>query len=265
MIRLNRPLDSLYNKSNKTTKQNHFYSDCLHATKSVIRNSIFSIVCKGPVVHAVKKLAVCVQGHNSDFIMGAMASQFTSLIIVYSNVYSGADRRKHQSSSSLAFVQGIHRWPGKFPAQMDSYAENVFIWWRHHEHGFSCVKGPGGRSSDWNLISYQTKAELNCLQISLVLEASQWDHARGITRVKRGKAATCNSALTSNKPIRLRRGAYICICSVFFVKKTTKISKMLCIFSVSVSLIRRSHAYFYRQREYTRASQKTKAPFETWK
>ena len=42
--------------------------------------------------------------------MGAMASQITSLTIVYSTVYSGADQRKHQSSASLAFVRGIHRW-----------------------------------------------------------------------------------------------------------------------------------------------------------
>ena len=38
-----------------------------------------------------------------------MASQITSLTIVYSTVYSGADQRKHQSSTSLAFVRGIHR------------------------------------------------------------------------------------------------------------------------------------------------------------
>ena len=25
--------------------------------------------------------------------------------------------------------------PGEFPAQMASDADNVFIWWRHHEHG----------------------------------------------------------------------------------------------------------------------------------
>ena len=35
--------------------------------------------------------------HYDDVIMGAMASQITSLPIVYSNVYSGADQRKHQS------------------------------------------------------------------------------------------------------------------------------------------------------------------------
>ena len=48
-------------------------------------------------------------------IMGAMASQITSLSIVYSIVYSGADQRKHQSSASLAFVMGIHRSPVNSP------------------------------------------------------------------------------------------------------------------------------------------------------
>ena len=48
--------------------------------------------------------------HYIDVIMGAMASQITSLTIVYSTVYSGADQRKHQSSASLAFVREIHRW-----------------------------------------------------------------------------------------------------------------------------------------------------------
>ena len=43
--------------------------------------------------------------------MGAIASQITSLTIVYSKVYSGADQRKHESSASLAFVRGIHRGP----------------------------------------------------------------------------------------------------------------------------------------------------------
>ena len=43
--------------------------------------------------------------------MGAITSQITSLTIVYSTVDSGADQRKHQSSASLDFVRGIHRWP----------------------------------------------------------------------------------------------------------------------------------------------------------
>ena len=70
--------------------------------------------------------------HYSDVIMGAMASQITSLTSVYSTVYSGVDRRKHQSSASLDLVRGIHQWPVNLPAQMASNAENVSIWWRHH-------------------------------------------------------------------------------------------------------------------------------------
>ena len=44
-----------------------------------------------------------------------LASQITSLTNVYSTVYSGTDLRKHQSSASLAFVRGIHRWPANSP------------------------------------------------------------------------------------------------------------------------------------------------------
>ena len=47
--------------------------------------------------------------HYIDVIMTTMASQITSLTVVYSTFYSDADQRKHQSSASLAFVWGIHR------------------------------------------------------------------------------------------------------------------------------------------------------------
>ena len=53
--------------------------------------------------------------HHNDVKMGAMASQINSLTIVYSTVYSDTDQRKHQSSASLAFVRGIHRWPVNSP------------------------------------------------------------------------------------------------------------------------------------------------------
>ena len=53
--------------------------------------------------------------HYNDVIMGPMASQITSLTIVYSTVYSGVDHRKHQSSAPLAFVRGIHGWPVNSP------------------------------------------------------------------------------------------------------------------------------------------------------
>ena len=42
---------------------------------------------------------------------GRMASQITSLMIVYSIIHLGAGQRKHQSSASLDFVQRIHQRP----------------------------------------------------------------------------------------------------------------------------------------------------------
>ena len=47
--------------------------------------------------------------HYNDVIMTTIASQITSLTVVYSTHYSDANQRKHQSSASLAFVRGIHR------------------------------------------------------------------------------------------------------------------------------------------------------------
>ena len=65
--------------------------------------------------------------------MSLMASQITSLTIIYSTVYSGADQRTHQSSASLAFVRGIHRWPVNSPRKRPVALENISIWWRHHD------------------------------------------------------------------------------------------------------------------------------------
>ena len=53
--------------------------------------------------------------HYNDVIMTVVASQIISLTIVYSPIYSGANQRKHQSSASLAFMRGIHRWPVNSP------------------------------------------------------------------------------------------------------------------------------------------------------
>ena len=69
--------------------------------------------------------------------MSSIASQITSPRIVFWTVYLDTDQRKHQSSASLAFVQGIHRKPVNSPHKWPSNAENVSIWWRHHgpRHG----------------------------------------------------------------------------------------------------------------------------------
>ena len=70
--------------------------------------------------------------------MGTIASQITSLTIVYSPVYSYVDQRKHQISASLAFVWGIHRGPVNFPHKRpvtrkmfpfdDVIMKPVFLW-----------------------------------------------------------------------------------------------------------------------------------------
>ena len=62
--------------------------------------------------------------------MSPMASQITSLTIVYSTVYSGADQRKHQSSVSLAFVRGMTgEFPHKGPVTRKMFPfDDVIIW-----------------------------------------------------------------------------------------------------------------------------------------
>ena len=72
-------------------------------------NSSASVFCdKRATIFFISSL---ISQHHDDVIMSKMKSQITSLMIVYSSVYSGADQRKHQSSASLAFVREIHRGP----------------------------------------------------------------------------------------------------------------------------------------------------------
>ena len=72
-------------------------------------------------ITALKGVNATVAGYSSITVTpwGARwrLRQITSLTIVYSTVYSGEDHREHQSSASLAFVWGIHRWPVNSPHQ----------------------------------------------------------------------------------------------------------------------------------------------------
>ena len=76
------------------------------------------VICR-VLCHSEPREIICQNGsadiHYNDVIMSTIASQITSLTIIYSSVKSGADERKHQSSASLAFVRGIHRWPVNSP------------------------------------------------------------------------------------------------------------------------------------------------------
>ena len=96
--------------------------------------------------------------HYGDVIMGTIASQITSLAIVYLSVYSGADQRKHQSPASLAFVWGIHRGPVNSPHKwpvprkmfpfddviMDWYwIQSDIVWWSWMHHFSLCAAQQG--------------------------------------------------------------------------------------------------------------------------
>ena len=70
--------------------------------------------------------------HYCDVIMGTMVSQITSLTTVYSRIHSGTDHRKHQSSASLAFVRGIHRWPLNSTHKWPVTRKIAPFWWCHH-------------------------------------------------------------------------------------------------------------------------------------
>ena len=72
--------------------------------------------------------------HYNDVIVGAMTSQITSLTIVWSTVYSGADQI-HQRSASLASVREIHRVsvnsPHKWPVTRKTFPfDDVIVYFK---------------------------------------------------------------------------------------------------------------------------------------
>ena len=80
--------------------------------------------------------------HYTDVIMTTMASQITSLTLVYLTVFSDADQRKHQSSASLAFVWGIHRdrWIPRTKGQLRGKCFHL----RTSSCAFSLLRGSHG-------------------------------------------------------------------------------------------------------------------------
>ena len=60
--------------------------------------------------------------------MSVMASQITSLPIVYSTVYSGTDQRKHQSSASLAFCEGNSPHKGPVTRKKFPFGDVIMHW-----------------------------------------------------------------------------------------------------------------------------------------
>ena len=93
------------NLSPKTVTIQHIahYSDVIMSQYTMIHNKTTS--------HTTQQRQI----HYSDVIMNAIASQTTGVSNICSAVCSEADQRKHQSSASLAFLRGIHRWPEDSP------------------------------------------------------------------------------------------------------------------------------------------------------
>ena len=89
--------------------------------------------------------------HYDDVTMSGVAFQITSLTMVYSTFHPGADRRKHQSPASLAFVRGIHRGPVNSPhkwpvtRKLFPFDDVIMMWYRIYIY---------------NTISYQPQAGL---------------------------------------------------------------------------------------------------------
>ena len=119
------------------------------------QNTGISIVCSTNQANSKETTKL----HFNDVIMSAVASRITSLTIVYSTVYSGADQRKHQSSASLVFVRGIHRRPVNSPhkgpvtrkffpsddvimSNQRLFVRGIHRWYRKHFHAMNSKKHP---------------------------------------------------------------------------------------------------------------------------
>ena len=88
---------------------------CLHrCTAACVPNGILNANVSGNTFGA-GCMNKYLTNYYADVIISTMASHITIVSSVYSIVCSGADQRKHQSSASLAFVRGIHRWPVNSP------------------------------------------------------------------------------------------------------------------------------------------------------
>ena len=70
--------------------------------------------------------------HYNDIIMSAMASQITSLTIVYSTTYSKHRSKKTSKLCITGLWVGNSPVTGEFPTQKASDTENVSKWWHHH-------------------------------------------------------------------------------------------------------------------------------------
>ena len=120
--------------------------------------------------------------HYIDVIMTMMASQITSLTVVYSIVYSDADQRKHQSSASLAFVWGIHRdrWISRTKGQLRGKCFHLMTSsWICSRNKWSCTHNENSVLISWKCRNWQITMRLIVLQKSCTImhHVIIWDGA----------------------------------------------------------------------------------------
>ena len=133
--------------------------------------------------------------------MTTMASQITSLTVVYSIVYSHANQRKHQSSASLAFVWGIHRdrWIPRTKGQLRGKCFHLMtsswweiLWWSGGTYIylyllFISIQLPGFVIARSSLIPYcimMTSSNGNIFRVTGHLCGEFTSHRRWILRTK---------------------------------------------------------------------------------
>ena len=92
-------------------------------------------VCQAIVQNTIIRKLVfqLVFAHYNDVRMSLLASQITSLTIIYSTVYSRRRTKKTSKLRVTGLCVGNSPVTGEFAAQRASNAENVSIGWRHHE------------------------------------------------------------------------------------------------------------------------------------
>ena len=119
--------------------------------------------------------------HYNDVTMRAMASQITSLTIVYSTVYSGADKTKYQSSASLACARGIHRWPvnslhkGPVTRKMFPFDDVIMVHVSSYALVFHSVLSIWAGSHLYLLLVYVCVCVRVCVhRLLVVLNADSW-------------------------------------------------------------------------------------------
>ena len=95
-------------------------------------NAFFKLNLQNDIIRSCSYVNVKEPIHCNGIMMSMMASQITSLKIVYSTVYSGTDERKTSKLHVSGLCAGYSLVTSEFPAERVSKTENASIWWCHH-------------------------------------------------------------------------------------------------------------------------------------